>query len=290
MSAYLQKYPALVKTAAAAIKRHFPNGFQPDAALTLGSGLADLEKSIQPVFKLPYSAIPHFPESTVAGHKGELIGGYLAKVPILGFSGRKHYYEVAGEEDAMFKVTFAVQTAATLKCRLYLATNAAGGLNPNFNVGDLMLINSHIGFFLPNPLTNQKPDFGDNPYFQPLHQAYDQELRQLFQKVNPQYRQFIKEGVYVAVSGRTYETQAECLFLRKIGADAVGMSTVPEVIVAENRGLKTLAVSLITNKINRQGVNATSHTEVVAVLNDEQVKKRTAAMFENFFAALFKKF
>lgn len=256
--------------------------FTPRVALTLGSGLNKLADLIKPVATIPYGHIPHFPISTVPGHEGKMILGTLEGVPVVGLKGRKHFYEVADQERPMDIVTFPVQVAATLGCKLYIATNAAGGLNPDYNVGDLMVITSHIGLFQPNPLLGPHHDFGGNDVFQPQNTQYVPELRSIFRSLDPS----IREGVYVGLTGRTYETQAECLMLRAMGADAVGMSTVPEIIVATNRGMKTFAVSMITNKIARDGTNATNHEEVMAVLNSKETEEKLFTIFRNFFKKL----
>jgi purine-nucleoside phosphorylase len=256
--------------------------FTPQVALTLGSGLNKLADLIQPIATISYKDIPHFPIATVPGHEGTLIVGYLEGVPMIGLKGRKHYYEVAHEQNPMDIVTFPVQVAASLGCNLYIATNAAGGLNPTYNVGDLMVIKSHIGLFQPNPLMGTHHEFGKNAFFQPQHTEYSPTLRSIFRSEEKS----IHEGVYVAVTGRAYETQAECLMLRQMGADAVGMSTVPEIIVATNRGMETFAVSMITNAIAKDGTNATNHEEVVAVLNSKQTEEKLYFIFKEFFRKL----
>jgi len=256
--------------------------FIPKVALTLGSGLNKLADLIQPVAKIPYNDIPCFPVSTVPGHEGTLIAGYLEAVPVIGFKGRKHYYEVADKPRPMDIVTFPVHVAAGLGCKLYVATNAAGGLNPSFKLGDLMVIKSHIGLFQPNPLLGPQHDFRTNVLFQPQNTEYSPDLRKIFLELDP----FIREGVYVGLTGTTYETQAECLMLRSLGADAVGMSTVPEIIVAVNRGMETFAVSMITNIIARDGTNATNHKEVVSVLNSKKTEEKLYTIFRKFFRHL----
>ncbi len=253
--------------------------FSPRVALTLGSGLGKLAGLIKPVASIPYKTIPHYPVSTVPGHEGTLIAGYLEGVPMIGLKGRTHYYEVANQPRQMDIVTFPVHVVANLGCTLYIATNAAGGLNPAFNVGDLMVITSHIGLFQPNPLLGSHHDFGDNDFFQPQNSEYDTQLRRIFKKLD----RSIHEGVYVALTGRAYETKAECVMLRALGADAVGMSTVPEIIVAANRGLKTMGVSLISNVIAKDGTNATHHEEVMAVLQSKQMETKLLRIFRNFF-------
>lgn len=257
-------------------------GFTPTVALTLGSGLNKLASLIDPVATIAYRDIPHFPTLTVAGHEGTLIAGHLEGVPIIGLKGRKHYYEVADQERPMDIVTFSVHVVAGLGCTLYIATNAAGGLNPKYNVGELMVLSSHIGLFLPSPLTGAFHNFGTNDFFQPQATEYDKNLRELFSSLDPS----IHTGVYAAVTGRAYETQAECMMLRKLGADAVGMSTVPEVIVATNRGMKTCAASMITNVIAADGTNATNHKEVMAVLGSSQTEEKLFTIFRTFFKKL----
>lgn len=276
-------YVAQTRLAADYIQDKFKSSFNPRVALTLGSGLGKLAQLIKPVATISYKDIPHFPVSTVPGHEGTLIAGYLEGVPMIGLKGRKHYYEVADEVRPMDIVTFPVHVAANLGCKTYVATNAAGGLNPKFNIGDLMVITSHIGFFQPNPLLGVHHDFGGNPMFQPQNEEYSPKLRTLFKALDPSTR----EGVYVADTGRTYETQAECLMLRTLGADAVGMSTVPEVIVAANRGMETLGVSLISNVIAADGTNATNHEEVMAVLNSREMEQKLSRIFRGFFKKVY---
>ena len=253
--------------------------FNPVVCLTLGSGLNKLAELIDPIATISYKDIPHFPILTVPGHEGTLIAGHLEGVPIIGLKGRKHYYEIADIPRPMDIVTFPVHVAASLGCRVYIATNAAGGLNPNYKVGDRMVITSHIGLFQPSPLTGSHHDFGTNAFFQPQNTEYSPKLRKLFRESN----RSIHEGVYVAVTGRAYETQAECLLLRASGADCVGMSTVPEIIVATNRGMKTMGVSMITNVITKDGTNRTSHEEVMAVLNSKKTEDALYRIFRTFF-------
>lgn len=276
------EYVHQIAGAAEFIRRQLPESFTPRVAIVLGSGLGKLARLIEPAAEIPYRTIPFFPTPTVAGHEGVLIAGMLQGVPVLGFKGRKHYYEVAHLFRPMNHVVFPVHVSASLGCRLYVATNAAGGLNPAFAVGDLMVIRSHIGLFLPNPLLGPHHDFGKNDYFQPLADIYPSALRELFRGKNVS----IREGVYAAVSGRTFETQAESLLLRQLGADAVGMSTVPEIIVARNRGMETFAASIITNTIADDGTNATSHAEVMAILNSRHTEEKLLEYFRLFFANL----
>jgi purine-nucleoside phosphorylase len=253
--------------------------FTPVAALTLGSGLNKLASLITPIATIPYKDIPYFPITTVPGHEGTLIAGFLEGVPIIGLKGRKHYYEVANMPGPMDIITFPVHVAAGLGCSLYIATNAAGGLNPDYKVGDLMVIKSHIGLFQPSPLTGYHHYFGSNSFFQPQNTEYSPHLRKMFREIDTS----IHEGVYVAVQGRAYETQAECIMLKNMGADCVGMSTVPEIITATNRGMDTLGISMITNVIAKDGTNATNHEEVMMVLNSKKTEDMLYRIFRIFF-------
>ena len=261
-------------------------GFTPQVVLTLGSGLDGLRELIDAECVMSYGDIPHFPMTSVVGHRGELIAGYIGNVPVFALAGRLHYYEVAQEPYGIMNVVFPVHVMANLGVSLYMATNAAGGLNGRYEVGDLMIIRDHIGLFMPNPLTGPHLDFDANPYFQPQNDEYDVILRQLFSNAVHLMGEsrHVHEGVYAAVSGRTYETAAESRFLRMAGVDAVGMSTVPEVIAATNRGMKTLGVSIIANCVAPDGTNATSHEEVESVLCGADVKTRLTKVFLKFFS------
>ncbi|MFH1174718.1 MAG: purine-nucleoside phosphorylase [archaeon] len=260
-------YETKIRTAARYVKKHLTN--TPRAAIVLGSGLGTL---VQPdnAKSIAYKNIPYFPQTTVPGHEGKLIIGELAGHAVLVLRGRKHYYEVADKPHGMRAVVFSVHVLAELGIPYFIATNAAGGLNTSFAVGDVMLISSHISF-LPNPLMGrQLSDVAER--FVPLHDAYDEQLRSFARGKG------VREGVYLALSGPSYETPAECLAYRKLGADAVGMSTVPEIIAARSRGMTCFAFSLITNKIAKNGMNNTSHDEVKAVLASEHTRKHAEAV------------
>ncbi len=279
MDQYVQK----VNQAVSYIKKQFGStDFKPEAALVLGSGLDKIADLIEPIATIPYKDIPNFPITTVAGHEGLLIIGYLEGVPIIGLKGRKHYYEVANENNGMEQVIFPVHVVASLGCKLYIATNAAGGLNPRFSIGDLMIIRSHLDIFMQNPLLGPHHDFGNNFFFQPQNELYDRKISELFRSDN----QDIHEGVYACLTGRTYESAADSTALRVLGVDAVGMSTVPEIIIAANRGMKTLGISTITNVIAADGTNATNHEEVVAILNSRETKAKLLFAYQAFFQKL----
>lgn len=283
------EYRARIDEATSFIKERLPEGFVPRIVLTLGSGgLGTIGESIEKVATIPYGDIPGFFKPTVVGHAGNLIAGYLEGVPVLGYQGRHHYYEEGGQPNqvvALKNVVFPVYVARALGADLYIATNAAGGLNPLHKPGDLMAITSHIDIYFPNALLGPQVDFMHADRFQPQHGQYNQNLRQLFHQAahNVGEENHVHEGVYVALTGPTYESKADSQMLRKNGADAVGMSTVPEIITASNIGMETLGVSLVSNVINEDGTNATSHEEVTAALEDPKTQKRATNVFREFF-------
>lgn len=289
----LQKnYPNRIKKAAQYLKEYLND--IPEYAITLGSGLGDIAKEIEVIETIPYSEIPYFPQTSVPGHEGKLIIGNLKGHLIIGLKGRFHYYEGAGLplNLGILQSVFAVHVMADLGIKNYFVTNAAGGLNPKFSVGDIMLISSHINF-LPNPLLGNHYPFtrvdDDQPTFrfQPMNNAYDQDLRKKFIQVNKKLEKNIHQGTYLAVTGPSYETEAECIAFRDgLQADAVGMSTTPEVIVARNRGMKVIGFSCITNKIAKDGTNATNHEEVKSILESEEIKNRLSVLVTNFFENL----
>ena len=211
-------------------------------AITLGSGLGALADKIQATKIIPYTDIPHFPKSTAIGHKGNLIAGTLDGVPVLAMQGRFHYYEGYPME----KVTFHVRVFKLLGIETLFVSNAAGGLDRSFKVGDLMVIRDHINL-LPNPLIGPNiEEFG--PRFPDMTRPYDPELRKLAGEVAGELGIKLQEGVYIGWTGPSYETPAECLFLETIGGSAIGMSTVPEVIVARHAGIRVFGMSVITNE------------------------------------------
>ena len=284
-----KEYLARIYTARDFIKERLPDGFTPRVALTLGSGgLGEVANIIDTVITIPYDQIPGFKKTTVEGHAGNLVVGYIAGVPMIGFQGRRHYYEEGGQPNqviALKNVTFLVYVARALGAELYFATNAAGGLNPKYKPGDLMAIASHIDVHFPNPLLGPQVNFMNAARFQPQHTEYNPTLRDLLKLAakNVGEREHMHEGVYVAVTGPTYESRADSQMLRNEGADAVGMSTVPEVIVATNLGMRSCGFSLITNVVAEDGTNATSHREVMEALQDPVVKERVTKITQEFF-------
>jgi purine-nucleoside phosphorylase len=215
---------------------------KPETAIILGSGLNPLSNHIQqPVF-IPYAEIPHFVNSTAPGHSGALISGKLGGKPILAMQGRFHYYEGY----TMQQVTFPIRVFKLLGIKNLLVSNAAGGINNTFKVGDLMIITDHINM-LPNPLVGQNDaTFGTR--FPDMTRAYDREFIKIVELMAELHEIEVKKGVYVGLTGPSFETPAEYAFYGKVGGDAIGMSTVPEVIVARHAGLRVFGMSVITNE------------------------------------------
>lgn len=233
-------------------------GLRPRVAVICGSGLGSLADGLADAVSLPYASVPHFPVSTVEGHAGNLLVGRLEGVEVLMMQGRFHYYEGY----SMGEVTLPVRVMRELGIDTLIVSNAAGGVNPEFEVGDLMLITDHINLFPEHPLRGKNVPYG--PRFPDMSAAYDPALRRLCLDVSHVRGVTLREGVYLGVQGPTYETPAEYRMYRRLGADAVGMSTVPEVIVARHCGIRVLGFSVITN-VWREGSSApVSHAEVQA--------------------------
>ncbi|MBU0472441.1 MAG: purine-nucleoside phosphorylase [Nanoarchaeota archaeon] len=288
---YQQNYELKVKEAADFLRPKLDDEF-PIFGITLGSGLGDIANKIKSNYHaINYRNIPNFPVPTTEGHAGKMLIGTLENVPVIGLSGRKHYHEVADQpfNTGMLQVRFAVDVLAELGVRNYFATNAVGGLNLKYNVGDVMIIDSHISCFIPNPLLGRELDFKrvDNHEkvwkFQPMNDSYNLEFSNLLEKAGSKFKDHVWRGTYAALTGTTYESQAESLMLRKMGVDAVGMSIVPEVIVARNRGMNVVAMSCITNKIAKDGTNDANHEEVTQILNSDKVRNRLSNIVSNFF-------
>ena len=232
----------------------------PKVGIILGSGLGGLVDEIENRRIIPYSDIPHFPISTVEGHSGELIFGFLNEVPVLAMAGRFHYYE--GYD--MAGVVFPIQVMKLLGVEKLIVTNAAGGLNPDFEVGDLMLIEDIISRFPDNPLRgSNEEEFG--PRFPDMSEPFDQEWIERTLSKAEELGIILKRGTYLGVTGPVLETRAEIGFFRLIGGDAVGMSTVPEVIAANHLGLKVLGISVITNESIPKVAKEFTHADVVDV-------------------------
>ena len=235
--------------------------YQPKIGLILGSGLGDLADSVENADIIPFGAIPNWPQTTVKGHQGRLLVGQLENQQVLVMQGRIHYYEGY----SMSEVGLPVRVMQRLGVDKLIVTNAAGAINPAYNPGDLMLINDHIniiGMGGLNPLRGPNLDeFG--PRFPDMSQAYDRVLSEIARQVAVENSILLHEGCYVCLAGPSFETPADLRFLRMIGADAVGMSTVPEVITARHGGTRVLGISGISNKANLDGNAITTHEEVL---------------------------
>ncbi len=214
----------------------------PLVGIILGTGLGGLVEEIQVEASFPYGTLPHFPVSTAPSHKGQLVCGQLAGQPVVAMEGRFHYYEGYSTQ----QITLPVRVMKALGCKYLLISNACGGMNPQYAKGDIMLIEDHIGLFLENPLRGPNDDrLGVR--FPDMCQPYDRELLQLARRIALEEKIPCQQGVFVAVPGPNLETRAEYRLLRQLGADVVGMSTVPEIIVAVHAGLRNLGLSIVTD-------------------------------------------
>lgn len=241
--------------------------FNTEIAIILGTGLGGLVKEIDVEHSIPYSEIPNFPVSTVEGHKGQLIFGKLGGKNVIAMQGRFHYYEGY----SMQEVTFPVRVMKSLGIKTLFVSNASGGLNPAYKVGDLMMINDHINMFGDNPLLGKNVnELG--PRFPDMSQPYNLHLRNLALKIAMQNSIELKEGVYIGVPGPTFETPAEYKMFRIIGGDAIGMSTVPEVIVARHMNLSVFGISIITDSGVPGHIVEISHEEVQAIAMQAEPK------------------
>jgi purine-nucleoside phosphorylase len=240
----------------------------------LGSGFHHVLAELRVEKKIPYAKIPGFPKPTVSGHAGDLYFGHLGKTPVIILSGRAHFYE----GHSMERVTFAVRALAAFGMTDLLLTNAAGGINKKIRAGDFMVLTDHINFMGINPLRG--PALPGLPRFVDLTEAYDEKLRELLFRAGKIAGLKLQRGVYLAVSGPSYETPAEIRAFARLGADAVGMSTVPEAIAARQCGLNVAGISCITNLAAGIGKEKLSHAEVLETA--ERVKKSGAALLKHF--------
>lgn len=238
----------------------------PEIGLILGSGLGSLAAAIENPTAIEYAAIPHFPAATAPGHAGRLVLGHLEGKRVAAMEGRFHFYE----GHTMAQATFPLYVLRALGCKALLVTNACGALNPAFRPGDLVAIRDHINI-LPNPLVGANEEaFG--PRFPDMSQAYSASFRQLAKQVGAEAGVAVAEGVYVAISGPSFSTPAELRMLITYGADTVGMSTVPEVIVASYLGLKVLAIACITDMALPDSLAPLTEQEVIQVANQTRPK------------------
>ena len=252
---------------------------KPRVGIILGSGLGNLSREIVVEKEIAYTDIPHFPVSTVEGHQGKLIFGTLNGKPVAVLSGRFHFYE--GYTPA--QVVFPVRVMKYLGIETLLLSNAAGGMNAGFRVGDLMIINDHISFFVVNPLLG-KNESELGPRFPDMSEPYDKTLIQKAKGIAARLKIPVHEGVYAGVTGPTFETRSEYKFLHIAGGDAVGMSTVQEVIAARHLGISVFAMSVITDLGIRKEENIITHEEVLAAAAAAEPK--LTALFSGLIAEL----
>ncbi|MCB0283131.1 MAG: purine-nucleoside phosphorylase [Calditrichaeota bacterium] len=237
----------------------------PFVGIILGTGLGGLIKEIKIEKQLDYSAIPHFPVSTVEGHAGKLIIGKIADKPVLAMQGRFHYYEGY----SMQQITFPVRVMYALGVRTLLISNAGGGMNPQFRRGDIMLIDDHINLLGSNPLIGPNLDeYG--PRFPDMSEPYSKKLISIAEEIALKNNIVLRKGVYVAVSGPNLETRAEYRFLRATGADVVGMSTIPEDIVAVHMGMDVMAFSVITDECFPDALQPVNIDEILTTANEAE--------------------
>ena len=269
---YLQQ----VDEAVAAVRER-AGGAAPDVGVVLGSGLGDFANALTGGISLGYETLPHWPASKVIGHEGRLVIGTLGGRRVAALSGRAHFYE--GHD--LRTVSFAARVMARLGVKVLILTNAAGGINVQLTPGTLMVIDDHINLLGSNPLVGPNEDaFG--PRFPDMSEVYSKRLRGLADAVAQERGQRIAHGIYVAVHGPSYETPAEIRFLRAIGADAVGMSTVPEALVARHMGVEVLGISCITNAAAGVLPQPLNHDEVMEVAR--RVRGVFASLLEGIVA------
>jgi purine-nucleoside phosphorylase len=241
--------------------------YKPQIGIVLGSGLGNLGTEIEVEKEIPYEEIPHFPVSTVEGHSGRLIFGKLGGKLVVCMAGRFHFYEGYTPQE----VTYPIRVMKSLGIETLLISNAAGGMNPGFKVGDLMVINDHISFFAVNPLIGPN-NAALGPRFPDMSEPYSKVLIAKAKAIAAENKIELKEGVYCGVTGPTFETRAEYKLLKVIGGDAVGMSTVPEVIVARHGDIPVFAMSVITDIGIREEENTITHDEVLQAAKDAEPK------------------
>jgi purine-nucleoside phosphorylase len=262
---------ARIKETAAFIKKNY--AVRPQTGIVLGSGLGNLVNEINIDAEIPYEEIPHFPVSTVEGHHGKLIFGSIGNKKVVCMSGRFHFYE--GYSAA--EVAYPIRVMKELGIETLFVSNAAGGVNPGFKVGDIMIIEDHISFFVSNPLLG-KNDTTLGPRFPDMSEPYKKDLISKAEAIAASLGIVVKKGVYCGVTGPTFETRAEYKLIHLLGGDAVGMSTVQEVITAVHAGLPVFAMSVITDIGIREEENIITHAEVLQAAKDAEPK----------FSAIFK--
>ena len=237
--------------------------------IILGTGLGELGKSIEIEHAIPYMAIPNFPVSTVQGHRGELLIGSFGGKKVIAMQGRFHYYEGY----SMQEVTFPVRVMRELGIKTLFVSNASGGTNPDFEIGDLMIITDHINYFPEHPLRGKNIPYG--PRFPDMSEAYNKELIRKAKEIAKEKGIKVQQGVYIGTQGPTFETPSEYKLFHILGADAVGMSTVPEVIVANHCGIKVFGISVVTDLGVEGKIVEVSHEEVQKAADAAQPKMTT---------------
>lgn len=250
---------------------------KPEIGIVLGTGLGGILKMIEIEKKIPYHDIPNFPVSTVSGHSGTLIYGEIYGKKVVAMQGRFHYYE--GWE--MSEVTFPIRVMKLLGITKLIVSNACGGVNPNFKVGDIMIINDHINMMPEHPLRGENEDrFG--PRFLDMHEPYNRKMITLMKTIAFENKIDIKEGVYLALQGPTFETPAEYRMVKLMGADAVGMSTVPEVIVAKHMGMECFGLSVITDLGIEGKIEEVSHeaVQIAAKASEDKISTLVGAFIQ----------
>lgn len=253
--------------------------FQPKVAIVLGSGLGDFANTIQVEAELSYSEIEEFPVSTVPGHAGKFIFGYLGEVPVVCMKGRVHYYEGYPISD----VVLPTRLMKLMGAEILFLTNASGGVNYDYQAGDLMMITDHIACFAPNPLIGPNvEEWGTR--FPDMSTVYDKELQEILRQTAKEYDIPLKEGVYIQLTGPSFESPAEIRMVRTLGADAVGMSTVVEAITANHMGMRICGISCVCNLAAGMTENPLTHTEV------QEAADKAAPLFTKLVAESVKKF
>jgi purine-nucleoside phosphorylase len=251
----------------------------PVAGIVLGSGLGNFIDEIAIEKEVAYEDIPHFPVSTVEGHKGKLVFGKLSGKTVVAMAGRFHYYEGYEAQD----IVFPIRVMKLLGVQTLLLSNASGAVNPSYDVGDLMIITDHVSFFTPNPLVGKNmAEFG--PRFPDMSEPYNKQLIAKAKAIARANNFEVKEGVYLAVTGPTFETKAEYKLIHVLGADVVGMSTVQESIVANHAGMQVFAMSVVTDIGNREEVDKITHEEVLEAA--KQAEPKLAIIFKEIIAAI----
>jgi purine-nucleoside phosphorylase len=257
----------MIQDATKAVQARWPG--KPRVGIILGTGLGGLAQDIQAETMIPYEDVPHFPRSTVVSHAGRLVCGKLSRKAVIAMEGRFHFYEGY----TLKQITFPVRLMKALGCEVLIVSNACGGMNPQYGKGELMVIEDHINLMGDNPLIGPNDD-RLGPRFPDMCRPYDAELISLARRVALEEKLVLHKGVYVAVPGPNLETRAEYRFLRNIGADVVGMSTVPEVIVAVHAGLRSLGLSVITDVCLPDALEPVKLEEILATAAEAEKKLR----------------